>query len=90
MKENKKKINPLLAIAGFFMIISSSINYFYNSDDISLGIFSFAGIGFILLAIKDTQKAQNSQRIYKYAMLFFMLSVMLLLYWFAVAKLKLF
>ena len=85
----KKKIHIPLLVAGILMLLASALNYTLNEDHISLGIFAFAGIGFILLAVKESKEDQKTaQRFQKYAMTFFMLSVLILVYWFFVGKLK--
>ncbi len=44
-----KKNNLIATVAGILMIIISVLNYLMNDDYVSLGIFVFLGLGFILL-----------------------------------------
>lgn len=84
-----KKINYPILIAGVIMLIASVINYYLNDDFVSLGIFAFAGIGFILIGIKDTKDDKVAGRINKYAMTFFSISVIIIIYWLLAGKFKL-
>ena len=86
MKE--KKINFLLLILGVFIILVSSGNFLMNDDYVSLGIFVFAGIGFILLSLKNYFKKENSVRLEKYAKTFFFGAAIILVYWFIKVKLE--
>ncbi len=72
------------------MIIVSILNYLMNEDHVTLGIFIFAGIGFILISIKNKFEEQNSKRINKYGMTFFFGAIIILLYWLAKTKLNIF
>jgi len=76
-----KKINFLLLIVGIFVIIVSTLNFLMNEDHVSLGIFVFTGIGFILLSLKGYFKKESENRIQKYSISFFFLAIMLFLYW---------
>lgn len=79
MKE--KKINFLLLFVGIFIILTSIGNFLMTDDYASLGIFVFAGVGFILLSIKNYFKKESSSRIEKYAKTFFFGSAIILVYW---------
>ncbi len=68
------------------MIASSSLNYYMNEDFVSLGIFSFAGLGFIKLSIK-TDAEIKSKKIDKYAVILFSVAMVFLAYWLLKAKL---
>lgn len=86
----KGKINILLLFAGIFMIIVSLGNYLMNEDHVTLGIFVFAGIGFVLLAVKNKFSTQTANRLNKYAMTLFFGAVVILLYWVARVKFNVF
>jgi len=86
----KQNINYIALIAGFFMILISVLNYIMNEDYVSLGIFVFAGLGFILLGIKGRFDPLKAKRLNKYAMTFFFGAIVMILYWLAVAKFQLF
>ena len=86
----EKKIDYVRLIAGIFMILVSLANYMMNEDHVTLGIFIFAGIGFILLSIKNKFVEETAQRINKYGMTFFFGAVVILLYWVADSQLNLF
>ena len=86
----KKKPNILMIVAGVLMIIVSLINYFLEEDHVSLGIFTFLGIGFVLLSFKDKYEGKKAQRFNKYAMTFFFIAIVIVLYWVAVSKFDLF
>ncbi len=82
----KNKINYAVLAAGILMIIISVLNYLMNDDYVSLGIFVFAGLGFVLLGIKTRFEEHKAKRINKYAMTFFFGAAVMILYWLAVAK----
>ncbi|MCF6366853.1 MAG: hypothetical protein L3J35_11690 [Bacteroidales bacterium] len=86
----ENKTNTVSLIAGIFMIIVSTLNYLMNEDHVTLGIFIFAGIGFILLGIKNKFGEESSKRVNKYGMTFFYGAIIILLYWLAKTKLNLF
>jgi len=86
----KQNINYIALIAGLFMILISVLNYLMNEDYVSLGIFVFAGSGFVLLGIKTKFDTVKAKRLNKYAMTFFFGAVVMVLYWLAVAKFHLF
>ena len=86
----EKKIDFVRLIAGIFMILVSFANYMMNEDHVTLGIFVFAGIGFILLSIKNKFEEQKADRINKYGMTFFFGAVVILMYWIADSQLNLF
>ena len=87
---DQRKINYITLFAGIFMILISVLNYLMNEDHVSLGIFAFLGLGFILLGIKSKFKASKAQRIKRYAMTFFFGAAVIIIYWLAVAKFHLF
>jgi len=68
----------------------SALNYLMNKDFVSLGIFVFAGVGFVILGIKPVLKPQNAVRAEKYAFTLFFGAAVILLYWIASVKMKLF
>ena len=82
----ERKINVLLLAAGILMILISVLNYFMNEDYVSLGIFIFLGIGFILLSLKDKYESVLSKRINKFAMTFFFIAIVIFIYWVTVSK----
>ena len=86
----EKRINPVWTGAGIFMISVSLLNYFMNDDFVSLGIFVFLGLGFILYGIKSKFSEFTENRLQKYALTFFFGAVAIFLYWLAVAKFHLF
>ena len=86
----KNKVNYIALIAGLFMIIVSSLNYFMNDDYVSLGIFVFAGLGFILIGLKTKFNETKANRLNKYAMTFFFTAFIMVLYWLAATKFNLF
>lgn len=86
----KNKINYISLIAGLIMIIFSVLNYIMNDDFVSLGIFVFLGMGFILLGINVKFEEINAKRIRKYAMTFFFGAAVIFIYWLAVVKFNLF
>ncbi len=88
MKNEKKNSGIISLLSGFMMIIASLINYFLNNDHISLGIFIFAGIGFIMLGIAERKEKKLSKRLKKYANIFFAISIIILIYWLLVGKLE--
>jgi len=86
----EKKINIVLLILGIFAIIVSISNYLMNEDHVSLGIFIFAGIGFVLLSIKSRFKENTAKRVQKYSMTFFFGALIIFLYWIAKVQFNLF
>lgn len=76
----KNEINYLLMAAGILMIASSSLNYYMNEDFVSLGIFVFAGLGFIKLSVKSPE-SKNENKIDKYAVVLFSVSIVFFAYW---------
>jgi len=86
----KKKINIALLILGIFVIIVSVLNYLMNEDHVSLGIFVFAGVGLILLSLKNYFSKESSTRVVKYANTFFFGAAVIFVYWFLKVKLNLF
>jgi hypothetical protein len=87
-KQEIKKINYPLIIAGLIMLIASGVNYSINEDFISLGIFVFAGLGFILLGAAAAFSPAVRKRTNRYAFMFFTLSLLVLAYWFLHGKLE--
>ncbi|MCD6556705.1 MAG: hypothetical protein DRI94_01970 [Bacteroidetes bacterium] len=86
----KNKINYIALIAGLLMIVISVLNYLMNDDFVSLGIFVFTGLGFLLIGIKSKFNEAKAIRINKYARTFFFAAIVMVLYWLAVAKFHLF
>ena len=86
----EKKIDYVRLIAGILMILVSLANYMMNEDHVTFGIFVFAGLGFILLSLKNRFGKQNVERINKYGMTFFFGAIVILLYWVAKTQLNLF
>lgn len=86
----KNKINYISLIAGLIMILISVLNYLMNEDHVSLGIFVFSGLGFILLGINTKFDEIKAKRIRKYGMTFFFGAAVIFIYWLAVAKFNLF
>lgn len=82
-----KKSGIIVFFAGILMIITSVVNYLLNDDYISLGIFLFAGIGFIMLGFDDKQDKNKSKRLQKYAGVFFAISLIIFMYWLLAGKL---
>lgn len=82
----KKDINYLTLALGVLMILTSAANYFMNEDFISLGIFVFAGLGFVKLSIKSNRDDRGTKTD-KYAFLFFTVSILFLSYWIIKGKL---
>ena len=72
------------------MIAVSVLNYLMNEDSVSLGIFVFAGAGFILSGIKDAFGELTAKRIGNYARIFFFGSLVIALYWIAAVKFNMF
>ena len=90
---NKTETNKViygLIIAGSIMIAASGINFWMNEDDISLGIFAFTGLGFIMLGLASKYETKTEKRLKKYAYLMFAMAVLVLIYWFLHGKLELF
>ncbi len=85
-----KKNNHIATVAGILMIIISVLNYLMNDDYVSLGIFVFLGLGFILLGIKSKFEKTKATRINKYAMTFFFGAFAIFIYWIAAVKFHLF
>ncbi len=85
-----KKVNVLLLILGIFMIVVSFLNYLMNDDHVTLGIFIFSGVGFVLLSIKNKYSGGTANRLNKYAMTLFFGAVVILLYWVARVKFNVF
>ena len=88
MQEKNRKSSVLTLIAGLIMIVASVINYYFNEDLISLGIFIFSGLGFIMLSVAEKQKESSAKRLKKYAFVFFLVSVLVLIYWLFAGKLN--
>jgi len=85
----KYNINYLTLALGVLMIITSAANYFMNEDFISLGIFIFAGLGFIKLSVKS-KTDDSGTKADRYAFLFFTVSILFLSYWVMKGKLGVF
>lgn len=85
-----KKVNYIALSAGVLMIVFSLINYLMNEDHVSLGIFVFLGLGFILISIKERFNEIKARRINKYAGTFFFVAFFIFIYWIAVNKFDLF
>ncbi len=85
---NKKRNSLLTLIAGLVMIIVSVINYYFNEDYVSLGMFLFAGLGFVMMSIAEKQNEKTSKRLKKYSSIFFLASLIILAYWFLAGKLE--
>lgn len=86
----KKKVNYFALSAGVLMIVVSFLNYLMNEDHVSLGIFVFLGIGFILISLKERFSDIKAKRINKYAMTFFFIAFVIFIYWIAAGKLDVF
>ncbi len=84
-----KKVNYILLFAGILMMIASILNYEMNADEVSLGIFIFAGIGFIFWGIKDAFDGRKRVRYKRLAVSFYSLAMIVFLYWLAVGRLHL-
>jgi len=83
------KKSTLLLGAGALMIISSGVNYFLSGDYVSLGIFLFSGLGFVMLGVSEfVQDGLKLQRIKSGAMLFFALAIFVAFYWLLAGQLK--
>lgn len=89
-KTNRKRNSVLTLIAGLIMIIISVINYYFNEDYVSLGVFLFAGLGFIMMSIAEKQNERTAKRLKKYSSLLFLASLVVLAYWFLAGKLGIF
>lgn len=87
-RKQSTKPNFLIIIAGLLMLTASLVNYSLNNDFISLGIFVFAGLGFIMLGAADAFDSQKRKRIKRLAYMFFTVSLLILGYWFFHAKLE--
>ncbi len=87
---NNRKINFVTLIAGLLMILFSVLNFLMNEDEVSLGIFVFSGIGFILFGLAPRYNEQKASRIKKYARTFFFGAAVILIYWTLFVKFKLF
>ncbi len=79
-KENPSRINLILIISGLIMLVASYFNYSLNADFISLGIFFFAGIGFILWGIVPVLQKSKATRVRNLSYLFFVIAVIILAY----------
>lgn len=86
----KNKLNYIALSAGALMIILSFLNYLMNKDHVSLGIFVFLGLGFILISIKEKYSDIKAKRINKYAMTFFFVAFFIFIYWIAAVKFEIF
>jgi uncharacterized membrane protein HdeD (DUF308 family) len=85
MSDNTK-MNNIALISGIIMIIFSVLNYLMNDDYVSMGIFVFVGLGFILSGIAPRFEESKAQRIKKYARTFFFGAAVILIYWLAAVK----
>jgi predicted nucleic acid-binding Zn ribbon protein len=85
-----KKFNYILLSAGILMIITSILNYQLNQDEVSMGIFVFAGIGFIFGGIKDIFEDARRKRMQRFSMMFYFIAVVIFVYWLIIAKLNVF
>ena len=85
-----KKISYIALSAGVLMIVFSLLNYLMNKDHVSLGIFVFLGLGFILISLKESFNEKKAQRINKYALTFFFVAFVIFIYWIASGKFDLF
>jgi hypothetical protein len=84
--ETFKKTNYILLSAGILMIVASVINYQMNKDEVSMGIFVFAGIGFVFNGIKNRFTGIKKQRIQRLSMTFYFIAVVIFVYWLLFAK----
>ena len=83
-------MNYFVLSAGALMIVFSFLNYIMNKDHVSLGIFVFLGLGFILLSLKGRYNEIKAKRINKYAMTLFFIAFVIFIYWIAAGKLDVF
>lgn len=79
-----------MLIAAIFMIIISIVNYSLNEDYVTLGIFVFMGIAFVLLSIKNNYKDETIKRMNKYAMTFLFGASVIFFYWLVKVQFNLF
>jgi len=75
-----------MLFAGALMIAASVLNYQMNKDEVSMGIFVFAGVGFVFTGIKDRFEGQRKRRMQRLSMIFYFIAVVILLYWIAVSQ----
>ena len=83
-------MNYIALSAGVLMIVFSFLNYLMNEDHVSLGIFVFLGLGFILISLKERFNEMKARRINKYALTFFFIAFFIFIYWIAAIKFNLF
>lgn len=86
-QKKSNKINFLLLGAGIVMAVASYYNFSLNDDFVSLGIFGFAGIAFIILSVAPTLQKARAERIRRFAYMFFVLAILMLFYRLIDAKL---
>ncbi|MEA2043460.1 MAG: hypothetical protein U9N85_13040 [Bacteroidota bacterium] len=83
-----KKTNYVLISLGAVIAVVATLNYILNEDHISLGIFAFIGLGFILLGVSSGKSFDTAKRINKLAYLLFAAALAVLVYWFLYGKLE--
>ena len=86
----KNKVNYITLSGGILMIVFSFLNYLMNKDHVSLGIFIFLGLGFILISLKEKYDEKKAQRINKFAMTFFFAAFIIFISWIAAGKFDIF
>ncbi len=84
--QKTKKFNFIMLFAGTLMIAASILNYQMNKDEVSMGIFVFAGIGFLFTGIKDRYEDQRKRRMQRLSMSFYFIAVLIFIYWIAVSQ----
>jgi hypothetical protein len=84
--EGEKKINFVLIGLSILMIFVSVLNYLMNDDEVSLGIFVFAGLGFFFSGLKEKFEESRKKRFRRFSTTFYIIAALVFVYWLAVAK----